>query len=155
MLARSMETLFDDAARERILRRIESLRPDSPRGWGKMEVAQMLTHCALALEAATGDRPAKRSLIGRILGPFFRSALVGPKPFSKNAPTDPALVVSDKREFEREKQRVVADIEKFATAGPDAASCHLHAFLGRLTGDEWGRIMHKHLDHHLTQFGAV
>ena len=35
-----MDTLFDTAARDRILVRIESLRADAPRGWGKMDAAQ-------------------------------------------------------------------------------------------------------------------
>jgi hypothetical protein len=26
--------------------------------------------------------------------------------------------------------------------------------LDRLKGDEWGVMMHKHLDHHLRQFGV-
>ena len=30
----------------------------------------------------------------------------------------------------------------------------IHAFFGKLTGEEWGRLMHKHIDHHLRQFGA-
>jgi len=29
----------------------------------------------------------------------------------------------------------------------------MHSFLGRLRSDEWGVMMHKHLDHHLRQFG--
>jgi len=28
------------------------------------------------------------------------------------------------------------------------------SLLGRLKGEEWGRMMWKHLDHHLRQFGA-
>jgi hypothetical protein len=30
----------------------------------------------------------------------------------------------------------------------------MHSFLGRLKSDEWGVMMHKHLDHHLRQFGV-
>ena len=29
-----------------------------------------------------------------------------------------------------------------------------HAAFGRLTGAQWRRLMHRHCDHHLTQFGA-
>ena len=34
-----------------------------------------------------------------------------------------------------------------------AAARQTHSFFGRLSGDEWGRLMYKHLDHHLRQFG--
>ncbi len=27
-------------------------------------------------------------------------------------------------------------------------------FLGRLSGEEWGRLMYKHIDHHLRQSGV-
>jgi len=30
----------------------------------------------------------------------------------------------------------------------------VHSFLGRLSGEEWGIMMYKHLDHHLRQFGG-
>ena len=38
--------------------------------------------------------------------------------------------------------------------GPDEAGRHTHSFLGKITGDDWGVVMYKHLDHHLRQFGA-
>jgi len=28
------------------------------------------------------------------------------------------------------------------------------AFFGKLTGEEWGELMYKHIDHHLRQFDA-
>ena len=149
-----MHTLFDDAARAGILARIGALRADSPRGWGKMSPAQALCHCAITLEVVTGRLPMKQKFIGKVLGPFFRKKMLGPEPFSHNSPTGPELVVSEPRDFARERERVVALIATFAAAGPDAASRYEHGFLGRLSGDEWGRLMHKHLDHHLRQFGT-
>lgn len=149
-----MESLFDPAASERIFRRIETLRGDSPRGWGKMDSAQALAHCANAMEASTGDRVLRRNLVVKLIGPLFRGWLLGPKPFSKNSPTHPELVLSSPHDFEREKARLAAAIRKFRERGPAAAGEHEHAFVGKLTGEEWGRLQHKHLDHHLRQFGA-
>ncbi|MCY3003737.1 MAG: DUF1569 domain-containing protein [Planctomycetota bacterium] len=149
-----MESLFDPAACDRILFRIETLRRDSPRGWGKMDSAQALAHCAHAMEASTGDRVLRRNLVVKLIGPLFRGWLLGPKPFSKNSPTHPELVLSSQHDFEREKARLVAAIHKFRDSGPAAAARHVHAFIGKLTGEEWGRLLHKHLDHHLRQFGA-
>jgi uncharacterized protein DUF1569 len=149
-----MSTLFDDAERARILARLHSLRADSPRGWGKMTLAQALCHCAIALEVVTGERPMRQKFIGKVLGPFFRGRMLGPEPFSRNSPTGPELIVSGPRDFARERERVVALIGRFAAAGPESASQYVHGFIGRLTGDEWGRLMRKHLDHHLRQFGA-
>jgi hypothetical protein len=149
-----MPSLFDLAVRDQILGRVAALRADSPRGWGKMDCAQMLAHCADALEASTGDRVLKRNFVVKLIGPFFRGWLLGPKPFSRNSPTHPELVQSSPHEFQREQARLVALIRKFHAAGPAAAGKYEHAFVGKLSGDEWGVLQYKHLDHHLRQFGA-
>lgn len=149
-----METLFDPANLERTLARVGRLQPDSKREWGKMDAAQTMAHCALGIEAATGDAKLARSLLARLLGRFFKGLLLGPKPFSKNSPTHPMLVTTSPKDFEREKARLLASIRKFHDAGPASAARFEHALLGKLTGEEWGVLQHKHMDHHLRQFGV-
>lgn len=149
-----METLFEVARRDQVLARIDRLRPDSARRWGKMDAAQTMAHCALGVEAATGDAQLSRPLFARLIGPLFKGWVIGPKPFSKNSPTHPQLVMTSPRDFEREKARLVAAIRKFHDAGPTSAERYEHGFVGKLSGEEWGRMQHKHLDHHLRQFGV-
>lgn len=149
-----MKTLFEAADRGPLLQRLEALQPDSSRQWGKMNTAQMLCHCARALETATGDRPMKQKFIGKLLMPFFRKSMLGEKPFSRNSPTDPSLVVADEQDFLAERQRLTALIARFVERGPSAAAKETHGFFGKMTGEEWGELMYKHLDHHLQQFGA-
>jgi len=148
-----MKTLFDDGDREGILQRIAALRPDAARQWGKMNASQMLCHCAQALETGTGDRPLKQKFLGKILTPLIRSSVLGPKPFKKNSPTDPTFVVNDERDFAKERSRLVGLIDRFVQRGSAAAGTQTHAFFGKLSGDEWGELMYKHIDHHLQQFG--
>jgi len=150
-----MDTLFDVAQRDRILGRIDALRPDSPRGWGKMDAAQMMSHCALGLEAATGDAVLHSNFMAKLIGPLFKGAMLGPKPFSKDSPTHPLLVLDKaKCDFAKEKTRLVAVVRKFHDGGPVSAAKYKHSFVQKLTGDEWGVLQWKHLDHHLRQFGA-
>ena len=149
-----METLFDVACRDRFLARIDRLRPDSASGWGKMDAAQTMAHCALAVEAATGDTKLSRPLFARLIGPFFKGWVIGPKPFSKNSPTHPQLVMKSPKAFERVRARLVAAIRKFHDAEPASAARYEHGFVGKLSGEEWGRMQHKHLDHHFKQFGV-
>jgi hypothetical protein len=92
-----MKTIFNEADRLALLARLRALEPGSTRQWGKMNPAQMLCHCAIALETGTGDRPMKQKLIGKILMPFFRSKILGEKRFQKNSPPDPTCVVSDEK----------------------------------------------------------
>jgi hypothetical protein len=150
----NMKSLFEPGDRNAILARIAALRPDAQRGWGKMDPAQMICHCAIAMETGTGDRPRKQGLLGRILMPFFRSSILGEKPFSRNSPTDPTFVVSDPRDFEAERTRLVGLIDRMVERGEDAAGTQIHPFFGKMTGREWGELMHKHIDHHLQQFGG-
>jgi hypothetical protein len=149
-----MKTLFDQADRESIRQRLGVLQADSARQWGKMNAAQMVTHCARALETGTGDRPMKQVFLGKILTPFIRSSILGEKPFSRNSPTDPSFVVSDERELAAERQKLLDLIDRLVANGPDAASKQTHAFFGKLSGQEWGELMYKHIDHHLQQFGV-
>lgn len=149
-----MKTLFEPADRESIQQRLLTLRADSARGWGKMNASQMVTHCARALETSTGDRPMKQKFIGKILMPFFRSSMLGEKPFSRNGPTDPSFIVSDERDFSVERQKLLGLIDRLVERGPAKAAEQTHAFFGRLSGQEWGELMYKHIDHHLQQFGV-
>jgi hypothetical protein len=149
-----MMSLFDDASRATLLTRLAGLGADADRQWGKMDPAQAMAHLATALEAATGDTPTKQTLLGKLLTPFFRKSILGEKPFGKNGPTAPAFVISDAREFERERARVTSLIDALVAAGPEAAGRQTHVFFGAMTGDEWGRLHAKHIDHHLQQFGA-
>lgn len=149
-----MHSLFDSADREALSRRIAALEPTALRQWGKMDPAQMLLHCAIGLEAVTGIRPMKQVFLGKLLTPFIRSLVLGKRPFRKNSPTDRAFVVCDAQNFEAERARLATLIDRFIQRGPQSAAQATHPFFGRLSGDEWGRLMYKHLDHHLRQFGV-
>lgn len=150
-----MKNFFEVSNRRGLLDRLDGLRPDAAHLWGKMDVAQMCAHCAIALEVAAGDVPKTQAFIGKVLAPFVKKKFLhGTEPLSKNSPTDPTFVVSDSRDFAREKARLVEIAKRFGEAGAAAADRRMHSFFGRLTGEEWGVLMYKHLDHHLRQFGA-
>ena len=149
-----MTSLFNPEAHSRLVVRLARLEAGATRGWGKMDPAQMLAHCSIALEVATGEQPRRQKLLGKLLAPFFRAKLLGEEPFSRNSPTDPTFVVADARDFAAEKARLRRLVDTFAKGGPEPAARQVHSFLGRLTGEEWGVMMWKHLDHHLRQFGA-
>ena len=149
-----MQNLFNTADRDAVLGRLEALQPTGTRQWGTMTAAQALAHCSLALEMACGERKKPQALLGRLVTPFIRSTVLGEKPMGRNAPTDRDLVVADDRDFAAEQRRLAGMIDRFVRLGPDAAGTQVHSFFGRFTGDEWGRLMYKHVDHHLRQFGA-
>jgi hypothetical protein len=148
-----MPNLFEPNTKNAILERLSKLGPRATRQWGKMDAGQMMAHCSVAMEAGTGDKPLKQRLIGKVFGPFVKRSLVrGGKPFPRNSPTDPTFVMTDEKDFAREKDYLTNLINRFCAGGPEHAGKHTHSFFGRLTGDDWGVVMYKHLDHHLRQF---
>jgi Protein of unknown function (DUF1569) len=149
-----MNNLYQPAAVQEVIARIDQLQPSLPRLWGKMDAAQMMAHCSAALEMASGKFVARRTFLGRILGPRFRHLLTEDKPFARNNPTSNELRVVDNREFAREKERLVQCVREFYYGGEAGCTTHPHPFFGAITPLEWSTGMYKHLDHHLKQFGV-
>jgi hypothetical protein len=148
-----MESLFNPADREALSVRLAGLEPGALRRWGKMDPAQMLRHCAIGLEATMAAEPMKQAFLGKLFTPFIRGLVLGPKPFRRNTPTDPTFVVAEALAFDAERTRLATLLDRFIQRGPDQAAKAIHPFFGQLSGPEWGRLMYKHFDHHLRQFG--
>jgi hypothetical protein len=150
-----MKHLFETATVEEVKQRMAQLTPESERQWGKMSPGQMLAHCSAAFGMATGKVSPPRILMGRILGPLAKKAvIVNGEPIRRNAMTEKSCLITDERDFVAERQRLLQSIDRFAAGGPDACTKHPHFFFGPLTPVEWSVLMYQHMDHHLRQFGA-
>lgn len=134
--------------------RLHKLSPDSQRQWGKMQMAQMLAHCKEAFKVPLTDGPLPRMIPGLLLGWMIKSKLYNDSPWKQGLPTAPNFVIKDERDFEKEKSALLELVDKFHTAGPGGAGRYPHPFFGKFTSEQWGKMMWKHLDHHLRQFGA-
>ncbi len=151
-----MKDLYDPAVVYELHDRIRRLRPDSARQWGRMNAAQMLAHCTMTMEMALGEsEPLPRHPVGRLIGGMVkRSLLVKGKPLGRNARTHPSVLVEGERDFELERRRLDAAIDRFANGGPSVVTRHPHFFFGPMTPQEWSAFTYIHLDHHLRQFGV-
>src|ERR1700681_3762749 len=155
------KNLFEAAAIDEVKRRMAQLRPDSERLWGKMNAAQALAHCSVAMGMAMGEVRPPRILLGRLLGPLAKkSVIVNGTPMRRNSIKEKGAVVTEERtlcgrgerDFGVERQRLRESIDRFAAGGPGICTTHPHFFFGPLTPVEWATLMHQHLDHHLRQF---
>ena len=149
-----MKTLFDAGAADEIRSRVARLTPDGKPQWGKMNAPQMLAHLAVSFEQGMGENKPPRMMIGRLIGGMIKPIALGEKPFGRNAPTAPSLRIVDTREFEKERARFLGTVDRLAKSGPAGCTDHPHPFFGKLKAQEWGRLMYKHADHHLQQFGV-
>lgn len=145
-------TVFYPGDYKALLSRIERLQPDMPRLWGKMSPAQMLAHVNVPLETGLGkiSPPREGNFLTR---PLMRWFVLSSKQFQRNLPTLKAFVVRDSRDFEQEKQRLLANLAEAHARGINGPWNPHHAF-GALTPQQWGELTYLHLDHHLRQFGG-
>jgi len=151
-----MKTIFDEAARDELIRRIQSLGKGDEAQWGKMNVYQMVKHCTIWDEWVLGvHRPKyKQQLIGWIFGRMALKTFVkDDRPIQKNAPSSRPFIVKElDGDLELQKKawiRCIAAYEHFANPG------FIHDFFGKMTREQIGIFAYKHSDHHLRQFGAV
>jgi hypothetical protein len=149
-----MKSMFRAPDKDEIVHRIHALRPDTPRQWGKMEAAQMLVHSQVGIQVALGDLQLKRVWLGYVFGGFAKRHAVGPDPLRRGLPTGREFVIAGPRDLARERDVLVALIERFHSSGGKAL-VRDHPFFGVMSGDDWDRLTWKHLDHHLRQFAIV
>jgi hypothetical protein len=149
-----MENIFDKATADAILFRLEQLQPNSKALWGKMNVAQMLSHLQAPVEVAMGEKTLKRNLIGMLLGGFAKKQLVNDKPFKKSLPTDASYIRMTEHVFDEEKEKLISLFRRFVAGGTAGLIKSQHPFFGKMTENEWSYSLWKHFDHHLRQFGV-
>lgn len=152
----ALPNIFEKEVTDGIIARINNLKPDSPAQWGKMDVAKMLAHCNVAYETfyEPGKHPAPNFLMKFILKTFIKKKVTGEAPFPKNSPTAPYFIIKSDKDFETEKQRLIDYINKTQQLGESQFDGLESPSFGPLTKTEYSNMMYKHLNHHLTQFGA-
>jgi hypothetical protein len=149
-----MKSLFIPVNNSEIIERINRLSSNTKPEWGKMTVAQMVTHAQKPFLVAFDELKLKRGLIGVLFGGIAKKKLISPEPFGRNLPTDPNFKISGSPEFEKEKSKLMDYVKLFSQKGPAGLTKDPHPFFGKLSPDEWDTLMYKHLDHHLRQFGV-
>lgn len=149
-----MKDLFNSSVHDEFVGRLNKVKADTPAQWGKMNAAQMMAHLGEAFKSPVGQEKIKRSFIGFWFGKMAKKSFTGDKEFKKNLPTAKEFKIINEREFEKEKQNTLNLMKQFSEGGPSQISSHPHPFFGKMTADEWNKLMSKHLDHHLKQFGV-
>ena len=149
-----MKNLFDIDTYKEITDRINKLTPQTENKWGKMDVAQMMAHCLEAFKVPVSEKELPRMFIGRLIGWMMKSKLYNESPWKKSLPTAPNFIIKDTRDFEVEKKKLLSILEVFNTKNATGIGDKIHPLFGKLTAEQWGKSMYKHLNHHLEQFGV-
>lgn len=135
--------------------RINHLKPESSRLFGTMSVEQMLCHLSDQLRLALNHKPTitKSNWFYRTIYKWVAIYLM--KEMPKNLTT-----IKEQQQgkgnagtlptsFESDKMILLNLLSEFKNK-KDALNPH--PLLGRLTANEWGKLVFVHIDYHLKQF---
>ena len=148
-----MVTLFEPRHRDLILSRVARLTPESKPTWGRMNVGQMVAHCADQLRMTLGELSAAPKPTGALRRFPLKQLVVYVLPWPKGVPTAPELFSTPPAQWEADLQELRTLIDRTAEHGPDG-DWPEHPAFGRMSGRAWGVLAYRHLDHHLRQFGV-
>lgn len=150
-----LPNIYTRAIADKMISRIEMLNPESQKKWGKMDVSSMLAHCCITYEYIFNERDDKPNFLMKfILKNFIKGIVVGEKEYKQNIGTAPAFIITEKRDFNVEKSRLLNYINRVVSEGDASFQDKVSSSFGKLTANEWNNMMYKHLDHHLRQFGV-
>jgi len=147
-----MDSIFDKTGNEAIIARINSLTTESKVLWGKMTVDQICKHCTSAINVAFGKQDVKVNFLIHFLGKMLKNKIFNSE-FKRNSPTAKEFVFTNHYNLEIAKKEFVESFSQFAH-GHQAIKVIDHPFWGKMTYEDWDKLMWKHVDHHLKQFGV-
>lgn len=148
-----MKSIYNENDNEAFIARIEKLKPETQAIWGKMNVTQMMQHCAAPMDIAFETLKIEVPFIYRILGRLMKNSILNSPEFKKNSPTAKDLIFSGTYDFKQSQGLLIDKCRKFQD-GPKVITLKVHPFWGKLTENEWDKLQVMHLNHHLTQFGV-
>jgi hypothetical protein len=148
-----MPTFWDPSTRNDICERVGRLTPDTKARWGKFNAAQMVAHLNDAMRMASGELrvPSKKLPIR-----FFplKQIILYAVPFPKSAPTAPELLLRCDNADLAAEQAAFRTIAERTAAKPASDVWPDHPAFGSLSHKAWGKLVFKHTEHHLRQFGV-
>lgn len=133
--------------------RILKIDPKAKARWGRMTVAEMVVHCRLQFEATwAAAQPKPVGLLGRTFMKFM--VLSGPWPKGRT-PTYPPWDMSSngvkKGAFAEEVEALAKAAERFFAGDYERKHSPV---IGPLSEKDWLKLQRRHLERHLSQFGA-
>lgn len=137
-----------------------NLKADDDGVWGKMNGQQMVEHVAAFFQVSTGKLQFPLITPAEQL-PKYKAFLLSDKTFRENTkapvevvPEDPLPIhhASQKEAIEALEKEINYFV-KFFKENPTVKT--LHPSFGELDFEEWVILHHKHITHHLKQFGLL
>src|SRR6185295_13624045 len=117
-----MKSIFDQATRDEVINRINTLNAGSKAQWGTMTVGQMVRHCNICEDYYFGKIKIKRSWLGIFVGRIAINSILknDNSNMGRNARTATSFkVTEDVKNLEKEKEKWKLAMNRYATFGDD------------------------------------
>ncbi|RMG25389.1 MAG: DUF1569 domain-containing protein [Bacteroidetes bacterium] len=152
----AMKNLLNHHDLNELIDRLQTLTPENRRKWGKMSIQEVLPHMTDPLWVAIGQKTARihksifyNSFLGKMIALYL--------PWPKGATTAPEFLPGTGgtayTTFDQDRQALIDALQHFARHGMEQ-DYHPNPVFGKLSRKAWARLMWRHTDHHLRQFGA-
>ena len=148
-----MKSIFDKRIRDILIARINLLNENSEAQWGKMNVYQMTKHCILCEEMYLGKTKYNRNIVGFLFGKIALNKLMkNENPKERNSPTKSNFKnLEITGDLQIEKAKLIELIKEYETYSENN---FIHWFYGKMTKEQIGYSVYKHIEHHLRQFNV-
>jgi hypothetical protein len=148
-------SFFSERSRDEFASRVRRMTSNQSRQWGTMTVAQMLHHLNLACGSSLGfyQLPDESYLVSRTV---FRWILVdwfSEQPVGLRLPAGFKIPHEETYDFLFEQRQLLAILDA-AWKANTAQDWQPHCMFGKMTPQEWGKLLQIHVDYHLNQFAA-
>jgi hypothetical protein len=111
----------------------------------------MVAHVTDPMRAALGEVQVAAKP-GLLRNPFLRHLIIYWMPWPKGAPTAPEFIHEESADLSQNLAGLRSVAERFVERA-GTGRFEDHPAFGRLSTKDWGCVMHRHLEHHLRQFG--
>ena len=144
--------------KDKLIPILETLKGDETGKWGKMNAQQMIEHVSAFFKVSTQKIYFAPTTPSEHL-PKYHEFLWSDKEFRENTkapmlPEEPLPLQFNS--LQEAKQELKDSVEEFFTFfNDDPSKKTLQPVFGELNFNEWVQLHHKHVTHHLKQFGLI
>ena len=147
-----MKSIYNSNDNQELVNRINQINSESKPLWGKMSADQMCEHCLLTSNVAFGKQELKINFLMKLVGKMMKNKVFNSE-FKKNSPTAPEFIVKNSVDLDKSKTELIKNIQLLQN-GQKNITVMNHPFWGKMTYEDWDKLMYNHMDHHLKQFGV-
>ncbi|MFT7462009.1 MAG: hypothetical protein ACI9EF_000345 [Pseudohongiellaceae bacterium] len=149
-----MPSIFDGSRRAEINSRLDKLTPEHRGAFGRLTVGKMACHLYDGVRGSLGENPSP--LLGKFgpLRPVLALLMIDVLPWPKGkAKTVREMLSTEPGELTADVARLKLLLERVASAD-SSTQWGIHPLFGVLSRAQWGRLVWRHVDYHLQQFGV-